>query len=161
MSTWFQTAHVIFPHSTLIFHTIRQRPIAPVETVDSTLGISRQDGTILFWYPDQSVVEIATNGMKTMWYSRPTMNTAIHDTSVPSHTFVQFHSDGSTTAKYNTTNYYWSPPFQAYPEVGETFCTPTTRCTDNTTNAFCAMACHCYDSDEEMAQRSPYGYDSP
>lgn len=122
-NTWTQTAHVVFPQSPLIFQTIRQRPVAPRLFNEDVLGITLHDGTIIFWYIDGMVVEIATNGVKTLWYTKPTLSTAIKWGNEKSNSFYQFYPDGSIMVKINESTLYWSSPFYAEPLEGQEFAT--------------------------------------
>ena len=120
-NTWTQTAHVVFPQSNLIFHTIRQRPVAPRPFNEDILGITLNDGTIVFWYIDGMVVEIATNGVRTLWYTKPSLSTAIKWGNEKPNSFYQFYADGSVVVKINESTLYWSSPFYAEPLEGQEF----------------------------------------
>lgn len=122
-NTWAQTAHVVFPQSPLIFQTIRQRPVAPRLFNEDVLGITLHDGTIVFWYIDGMVVELATNGVKTLWYTKPSLSTAIKWGNEKPNSFYQFYADGSVVVKINESTLYWSRPFYAKPLEGQEFIT--------------------------------------
>jgi hypothetical protein len=96
-------------------------PIRPNTDTSDFMTIKREDGSLIAWYSDGVVLKVNVDGMIKLWYAKPTLNDAITRPNYINELnySYQFHSNGSVTARYKNSNYYWSAPMSGIPESGE------------------------------------------
>ena len=121
MTTFLQTVVIIFPNSFLSFYGIETVPIRPKTDTNGFVSIKKDDGSLIAWYPDGLVIKVDVDGTSRMWCPKPTLEMVVKFSRYAGQKkhFFQFHSDGSLTARYTDSNYYWSAPISGIPENGD------------------------------------------
>ena len=124
-----QTALVYMPDSSMEFATMARRPLPPPEQVHmletgTPVAIRRySDDAVIQWWPDGLVKMVAADGVKTYFWSKPTLADAVGYSKLTDYEgrgFFKFNGDGSVYGRCFGGKYYWGPDEEyTNPEMGE------------------------------------------